>query len=149
LTDTATAGHATVSRPAPLPDDRSAGYWPRGIGRLAIQRCGNCHRWHHPPVVCCTACRSRALAFEDVSGLGTVYQRVVVHQTKLHAFEAATPYVAATIELDEQPGLFVVANISGVAPALVRIGDRVRVVFEPIADGVLLPQFTPDHRAAP
>jgi uncharacterized protein len=147
LTDT-TVDPAAPPRPVPLPYELSAGYWTRASGQLAIQRCGNCRRWHHPPVVCCTACRSRALAFEDVSGRGAVYQRVIVHQTKLPAFEAATPYVAATIELDEQPGLFVVANVVGVAPDRVRIGDRVRVIFERIAEGITLPQFTPDDRAA-
>jgi hypothetical protein len=76
-----------------------------------------------------------------------VHQRVIVHQTKLTAFETSTPYVAATIELDEQPGLFVVANIVDTAPEQVRIGSRVRVIFERITDGVELPQFTSDHDA--
>jgi uncharacterized protein len=93
-------------------------------------------------VVYCPSCRSRTLAFEDASGLGTILQQVVVHQTKIPAFEAATPYVAATIELDEQPGLNVVANVLGVELEQVRIGDRVRVVFERLADGTMLPQFT-------
>lgn len=121
----------------------SAGYWEAAQeARLAIQRCAACRRWHHPPVLACPRCRSRDLAFETVQGLGTVHQRVVVHQTKLEGFEGSTPYCAATIELDEQPGLYVVANLVGCQPDDVKVGQRVRAVFEPDGRGVVLPQFT-------
>lgn len=58
-------------------------------------------------------------------------------------FEASVPYVAATIELAEQPGLFLVANIVGQPPDQVEIGQPVRVIFEEAGDGVVLAQFTP------
>jgi uncharacterized protein len=133
-------------RPVPQPDGVSAGYWEAAYdARLAIQRCARCRRWYHPPVLACPQCRSRDLAFENVGGRGTIHQRVIVHQTKLEGFEASTPYSAATIELDEQPGLYVVANLVDCRPGEVEIGQRVRVVFEPDDRGVMLPQFAPDE----
>jgi uncharacterized OB-fold protein len=66
-----------------------------------------------------------------------------MHQKAIRGFEDATPYVCALVELDEQPMLLLATNLPGVAPSDVRIGQRVRVRFEPYADGLALPQFEP------
>jgi uncharacterized OB-fold protein len=52
------------------------------------------------------------------------------------------PYVVAIVELDDQPGLRLTTNLVNVAPQDVRIGSRVKVVFEPHED-VWLPLFEP------
>jgi len=52
------------------------------------------------------------------------------------------PYVIALVELDEQPGLRVVANITGCDPAAVHIGQRVEPALEDHGERAA-PVFTP------
>ena len=68
----------------------------------------------------------------------------VVHRAPSAAFKADVPYAIALVDLDE--GFRMLANVVGTAPETVRIGDRVRLVFEPRGE-VALPQFTPAARA--
>jgi len=128
-------------RPRPVPDDRSAGYWQAAASEvLAIQRCRSCRTWAHPPQACCEHCASLELAYEPVAGTGTVHQCVIVRRTRVAGFEA-TPYAAVAVELDEQPGLLVLANLVGTPADEARVGQRVRLVFERIDDELVLPQF--------
>jgi uncharacterized OB-fold protein len=131
-----------VLPPLPLPDEQSRGYWEAAReGRLAIQRCGACRRWYHPPGVICTACGSEKLAFENVSGRGTVYGYSVMHDKRVRGFEHRVPYISVWVELAEQPLLITVGNLVGVSPSEVRIGLPVEVFFEKLNDEVTLPQF--------
>jgi hypothetical protein len=66
-----------------------------------------------------------------------------MHQKSVAGFEEAVPYLTALVELDEQPMLLMVTNLPGVAPEDVSIGLRVKVTFEALEDGNMLPQFVP------
>jgi uncharacterized OB-fold protein len=55
--------------------------------------------------------------------------------------------VLALIELDE--GVRVMSNVVGCDPESVRVGQRVTVGFEPAADGVAVPVFTPVADGSP
>lgn len=136
-------------KPAPEPDDVSAFYW-RGAaeGTLLVQRCAACGFLSHPPDVACTRCGALVLDPTPMSGLGTVYSFTIVRQAFDPAFLSEIPYAVALVELDEQPGLVVLANIVGIAPDAVEIGMRVEVTFEDRGDHTV-PQFRPsDHAAA-
>jgi uncharacterized OB-fold protein len=130
----------------PVITDLTRPFWDAAReGRLAIQRCGDCGYFSHPPRTACDACRSDALAFETVSGRGSVWSFTVMHQPSVAGFEGAVPYVTALVELDEQPMLLLVTNLPGVPPDAVAIGQRVRVSFLPWEDGLALPQFILDN----
>ena len=131
-----------MTRTLPLVDDENGYFWRSGAsGRLQIMRCGNCGFWLHPPGPVCRRCRSRALAPEPVSGRGSVSRFTVNHQQWRP--DLAVPFVIASVELDEQRGLFVTTNVVGCEPSDVRTGMRVTVEFEPIED-VWIPVFAPD-----
>jgi uncharacterized OB-fold protein len=54
------------------------------------------------------------------------------------------PYACLLVELDEQPGLFVIGNLVGAEADAVRVGMRVQLRFEPYGlDDLLLPQWSP------
>jgi hypothetical protein len=76
-----------------------------------------------------------------------VYSFTVVRQAFDPAFLREVPYVVALVELDEQPGLRVLANLVDVALDAVEIGMRVAVAFEDRGDQVV-PQFRPSERPA-
>ncbi len=134
------------SRAVPAVTDLTQPFWDAAAqGRLAIQRCADCRYYNHPPKDTCDQCLSTKLEFENVSGLGTVWSYSVMHQKSVAGFEQSVPYLTALIELDEQPMLLLVTNLPGATPDAVKIGDRVQVSFQRLAedagDELVLPQF--------
>ena len=129
-------------RPLPQPTLASRAFWEAGAdGRLRIQRCGDCGAYTHPPLPRCRACRSGAVALAEVSGRGVVAGFTVNHQQWLPGFPP--PYTIAIVALEEDDGARLTSNIVNCAPADIRIGLPVRVVFEK-CDDVYLPLFEPD-----
>lgn len=131
-----------ISRPRPVPTRLTAGFWEATArGELAIQRCGCCGLWFHPPVPVCSRCHGAELGFEPVSGSGTIYSCTVMTAGLDPRFEDAAPLLIVAVELDEQEGLVVVSNLTNASQAQARIGDRCEAVFEELPDGGVLPQF--------
>ena len=89
-----------IERPLPLPDEQTRGFW-EGCreGELRLLRCQDCRTYIHQPAPMCHVCNSTQLSWKRVSGRGTLYTWVVVHQAPA-AYE--TPYVLGWIEVDEQ-----------------------------------------------
>lgn len=127
--------------PHPVPDTVSQFYWTGARrGELMCLRCSRCARFHHPPEVACPYCGSTSLREEALSGRGVVFASTVVRQPFDQAFVAQVPYVVALIELAEQPGLRILANVRGAQSEPPRPGTPVRAEFEDRA-GRSLPQF--------
>lgn len=137
----------TGARTLPAPDELSRPFWTAGeLGVLRIQRCGECRRFQHPPLVRCRACGSGDLTWEEVSGRATVYSFTVNHQ-QWHP-DVTGPYTVAIVELDEQPGLLLTSELVDVEPDDVRIGIAVAVEFLQV-DDVWLPLFHPAPAPSP
>jgi uncharacterized OB-fold protein len=76
-----------------------------------------------------------------MSGDGSLFSFVICHPPVLAAFQAQVPFAVALVELAEDPGLRMVGNVLGVSPDRLRIGQKLRVDFEDIGDGIVLPQW--------
>ena len=142
--------HATPTRPCaparpePVPTALTQPYWDAAKqGKLAIQRCADCGFYHHPPALLCSRCASIKLAYEPVSGKGKIMTRTIMRDARVAGFEKAVPYAVIVVELDEQPGLFMIANLIGAAVEAAQPDLRVEVDFEAISGGFMLPQFKP------
>jgi uncharacterized OB-fold protein len=130
------------ARPVPLPDDVSRPFWEGcARGELRIQRCAACGRLRFTPQILCPACRSAECEWAPVSGKGVVYSRVVCHPPVLPAFQERVPYAVVLVELDEDPSLRLVGNLLDCPAEEIRIGSPVRVAFEDLGDGIVLPQW--------
>ncbi|MGI4860650.1 MAG: Zn-ribbon domain-containing OB-fold protein [Janthinobacterium lividum] len=128
-------------RPLPQLNDLNRFFWTGGAdGKLRMQRCQDCRHWIHPAGVNCPLCMSRNVAPEVLSGRGRIEAVTLNFQPWIPGVEV--PYAIAIVSLDEQRGLNLTTNIVGVPPDAVRIGQRVRVVFE-AAEDVYLPLFQP------
>lgn len=135
-----------IVRYPPKPDALTQPFWDAAKQRkLAIQRCQTCRTYYHPPVAECPRCiasRSKSeLAFEPVSGKGTIYSYTIIHTTRVKGFEKAAPYPLVFVELAEQPGLLLCANMPDTKVEDIRSGAPVEVVFEDIQGGFALPEF--------
>jgi uncharacterized OB-fold protein len=126
--------------PEPVRKDFNQRFWQAiEDEQLLLQRCTDCNHTPYPPRTKCPSCFGELEWFE-ASGAGTVYSYGIVHRpNQPEVFEYMVPITVAIIELDEGP-LFV-SNIVGCAPDEVSIGDRVRAVFETVAEDVTLPKF--------
>ena len=134
----------TLSKPLPVPDGLSGGYWKAAAEHvLAIQRCSHCGHFAHPPAVVCASCQSTkpSFHFEPVSGRGRIHTWTVMRDSFLPSFKGDIPWVVLLVELEEQKGLQVMANLKDGAQADIQLGAAVEVVFDDVAPGVALPQF--------
>ncbi len=133
-------------KPAPNIDKDIAPFW-EGVEaqRFLLVRCQDCGTWYWP-FAYCRKCPAKAfasnMAWEEASGLGTVFA-FNVHQIVFDpAFQDDVPYVYAMIELDEGPMFG--TNIVNCDVHDVRVGDRVRIIFEHNEEGgFTLPKAEP------
>ena len=92
--------------------------------QLLIERCDDCARWVHPSTGECRDCGGTLVA-RPVSGHGTV----LTYTVNRHPFNPTVPvpYVIAIVELAEQPGLRLAANIIDCEPDSVTCGMPVHL----------------------
>jgi uncharacterized OB-fold protein len=136
--------------PLPELDADTAPFWQASCrGELMIQACASCGALRHPPRPMCPRCRSLEMLWRPMSGNATVWSFVVPHPPLLPAFQPFAPYNVCVVSLEEDENIRLVGNliaevgapINSVDPATIQIGERVRVVFEQVADDVALPRF--------
>ena len=101
---------------------------------LRIKRCTACAKVHWYPRALCPYCLGDT-AWEDASGLGTVYSVSVTRRA------GPIPYAIAYVTLDE--GVTMLTNIVDADLDALRIGDRVKVCFKAAEGGFAVPMFAP------
>jgi uncharacterized OB-fold protein len=104
--------------------DLSAPFWEGlAAGEVRLQKCGQCGTHQYPPESFCYECGAPELSWVSVTGEGTVYSFIVVHQLYHQAFKDFLPYTVAIVQMDEGPRMLS-AMLGLQAP--VAIGDRVK-----------------------
>ena len=131
-----------IEKPLPRPTEDSAPFWEAAHkGELRMQRCGDCGHIRFPPALLCARCLSERAEWVLLSGRGTVFSWIVVHQSQHPAFNTDVPYNVAIIELEEGPRLH--TNIVDCANDRIYIGMPVEVTFERVNDDTALVKFRP------
>src|SRR5262249_20847268 len=131
-----------VNRQNPVPKELKKPFWDaarRGVP--ALQGCGTCKRFQHPPYATCVSCMATDLTFEPVNGKGAIYAYTIMYHAGDKRFAAAIPYASIIVELDDAPGALLAANLLEASYTEAKVGRRVEVVFEPLNDDITLPQF--------
>jgi uncharacterized protein len=114
----------------PITHDNAAHYRGRLRGELLVNRCQDCGIWHAPPKPVCPDCWSVRIAPTPVSGNGTVFMRIFLHQgPPAPGVDYSHPYPVVTVELDEQPGLRFTSTVVDAGNDDIRIGERVRLAW--------------------
>jgi uncharacterized OB-fold protein len=132
----------SAALPIPRPSKETEPFWNAAKEhRLVMPRCEGCARYAFPPTVACAACGSEQFAWVDVSGYGKVFSFVVFHRVYHPAFRGKVPYVVAVIELAEGPRI--ISNVVGMPVEDVVCEMPVRVVFDDVREGMVIPQFAP------
>ena len=117
-------------------------------GSIQIQFCDDCGHAQHPPDDLCYACQGRNLSFRACAGTGRVESCARVHHPLHPALRERVPYVIAIVSVDGAPGVNVQGNVVHCDANSVRIGQKVRAVYEEAVDPhsgtkLLIPQWEP------
>jgi uncharacterized protein len=129
--------------PLPAADPATAYFWDGAReGKLMILRCNDCGTYIHLPRPICRGCQSFSLAPAEMSGRATLYSFTETFKAFHPYYVDKVPYILATVELAEQPGLMLLSNVVDVDHADVRIGMKLQVVFRPLGPDHAVPVFT-------
>ena len=130
------------NKPLPNPTPASQQFWD-GLKahQVRIQQCGNCAHWIFYPRLQCSHCASQELEWKTVTGEGTLYTFTVARVPTLPEFADEMPQVLAVIALDEGPHIN--TTIVGVAPEAIKVGQRMRPVFDERPGSAVLLRYTP------
>ena len=132
------------TKPIPIPQPESDRYWEGNRrGELWLRRCVDCDRAYFYPRDICPHCFSRNTNWFRSSGEGTLYAFSIPHRAPQPGFIKDLPYIVALVELED--GIRFPTNIIGVEPdpGNLKVGMRLKVVFEKLSDDITLPKFTP------
>jgi hypothetical protein len=133
--------NAKLPAPAPIISADTAAFWAATKkGVLLLQRCAACQRTIWYPKAFCNACGSLETTSFEASGEGEIYSFTEVRRGET-AYRDTPSFILAMVELDE--GVRMLTNIVAAAPDALRVGQRVRVVFDDAGEAAALPRFQP------
>ena len=129
------------NKPLPQATPISAPFWD-GLKahEVRIQQCDQGH-WLFFPRTHCPTCGSRQLAWKTVSGEGELYTYTVARVPTLPEFSDEMPQLLAVVKLDE--GVHINTTMVGAKPEDLKVGQRVRPVFDERPGSATLLRFTP------
>ena len=133
---------AEYNKPLPHIEPFTAPFW-EGTKRheLVIQKCTDCSAYRFAPKEVCHKCASTEYEWSRVSGGGTVYSYTIMRRGPNATWQAEAPYVVALVDLNE--GARIMSHVVGCNPEDVKVGMKVRAVFEDITDEVSIYKFEP------
>ena len=124
----------TTGKPLPVPTETSRPFWAAlQAHRVDIQQCAECDRWIFFPRRHCPNCFSLNLNWRTISGEGTLLTYTTAEIPTLPEFADEMPQQLAVVQLDEGPHLN--TTLVGLAPDEIRIGMRLKPVFDDVAPG--------------
>jgi len=127
-------------------DDSTRPFWEAAAEeRLVAPRCTNCGTFRLPPPPICFVCQHREVEWVELPGTGTVYSFTVVRHPLARMLNEVVPYASGIIELDgtQGAGARMIANIVECDVEALRIGDRVKIVWEHLSDDMSVFRFRP------
>ena len=130
-----------MNRLQPVVDDHDTGgfFAAAARGELVVQECANCHTVLHVPRAYCRACGAWSPAWRPAGTTGTLHSFTVADHQVHPAYPV--PYTIVLVDLDDVPGVRLLGHLDG-NPDLT-IGMPMRVRFDELAEGVVLPNWEP------
>jgi uncharacterized protein len=108
-------------------------------GKFLLQKCKSCGKLQFFPRVACVDCFGE-LDWNESKGTGKVHSFTLVRVPRNPAFKDEIPIYYINVILDE--GVIIESKLVGVSKEKVKLGDRVKAVFEDTQDpAIKLPCF--------
>ena len=133
-----------IKKPEPIIDNDSAIYWQSAKNnKLMVQRVKNSNEYFLYSRQLTKNINDNDTEWIEVIGKGKIYSYTEVSAPAGPAFKEETPYIVASIELDE--GARIISNIIKTDIKNITIGKRVKVVFEKQSENLTIPMFVLDN----
>ncbi|MGH7820298.1 MAG: Zn-ribbon domain-containing OB-fold protein [Candidatus Binatia bacterium] len=128
--------------PLPEADALTAPFWEAcAEHRLVVQRCTRCGAFGHPPRPLCPRCQSREFEWVESRGLGEIFTYTIAHHAVHPAVKDQVPYGVIVVKLDDCGGVLVTSNLVDAPVERLRVGLRVSLVWDDLAEGIAVPRF--------
>ncbi|HZP98159.1 MAG TPA: Zn-ribbon domain-containing OB-fold protein [Reyranella sp.] len=140
MSTTAVPAAPAPERPMPAITRESQPYWD-GLRehKLMLQHCASCGKVRHYPRPVCPHCFSMESQWQEAPLTGRIHTWTVCHHPFNFFFKPQAPYIVALIDMDA--GVRINAPLRGTPEGNLRIGQKVRLQFEPVSNEVTLPYF--------
>lgn len=124
------------------PDVHTRRFWEACRRReLRIQRCADCGVFRHPPLPGYPACASPRDEWPLIEGAARVFSHTTVHHPAMPQVAGDVPYNVVVVEFEDAPGARIISNVLDAAHDVIEIGVALELVFDEVADDVVLPRF--------
>jgi uncharacterized OB-fold protein len=110
-------------------------------GQFIGERCTYCRRYLFPPRSFCPGCGARELAAVAITGVGTVYS-FTVNWNRWQP-DLPVPFALVLAEFADAPGFRLLGRMHGDAIHDLRVGQAVKLGFDPGPAGLHVPCFSP------
>ncbi len=135
--------------PVPVAGPDDGPFWEACRKReLRIQCCADCGTFRHPPVPVCYHCRSQNTDWKQVSGDGEVFSYTIATHPTHPAVKSMASYNVAVVMLDGAGDVRLISNVMEIADENLSIGMRVKLCWDQLSDGQLVPRFVPAQENA-
>lgn len=116
-------------RPVPVPRGEEREFFERlERGQVVFGRCAACGLAFFYPRTVCPGCHSEQVGTETAAGRGRVHSWTTQYRAGAPGLAVDVPYTLALVDLDE--GVRLLADVVGVAPESLCIGEAVEAVVE-------------------
>jgi uncharacterized OB-fold protein len=133
-----------MQRDVPEPTEVSQPFWEATRRRvLVLQWCTECDCGIYYPRLLCPGCGSAALQWRESAGRGTVYAQATHYPAASVSGDEPFDGRYSVVLVDLDDGVRMLSNVVGIEPDEVYVGQRLRLSWEPLADGRALPLFAP------
>jgi len=112
---------------------------------LRYQLCGDCGEVVFHARAACPYCLSGALRWAQSAGKGAIYSFAVQQLPVDRENPGKVPLTLGIVQLDE--GFHMFTEIDSTDLKVLKVGARVTVYFDQVADDLVLPKFRLDHGA--
>jgi uncharacterized protein len=128
--------------PVPEADALTAPFWEAcAQHRLIVQRCARCGTFTHPPSAVCRQCQGREFVWVESRGRGEIFTYTIAHHPVHPAVKDQVPYGVVVVKLDDCGRVLITSNLVDAPLEVLRVGLRVMLVWDDVAEGVALPRF--------
>jgi uncharacterized OB-fold protein len=126
----------------PAISDLNRPFWEGcAAGELRLQACLPDGHLRYPVSEICPRCLSPDYEWRRMSGAAEILSAVTFHRAYNVAWEERVPYNVVLVQLAEGPRMF--SNVLPLDRHDLPAGTPVRVVFDPVAEGIAIPRFVP------
>lgn len=122
--------------PSPISNPENKPFWDAAQeNRLILKLCNSCKESHYYPRSICPHCGSNETTWVESKGLGEIYSYTVMRRG------VEVPFAMAYVKLNE--GISLLTHLTNCDFDAIRVGQKVKVVFQETQDGQKTHLFEP------